>query len=382
MFSLRCKFLSHLRNYSAAVRRFSSKDTKERFTQAVEALNTLSAEPPNEVKLSLYALYKQATVGKCTNPKPGVFDLVGRAKWDAWNKLGAMTQEEAESQYAAMVENLAASSSGPTASPELVTKIPEGLVTTVKDGVVTIRFDRPSRKNSITFQMYGAIIQVLKEAAEREDVRLLVLTGTGDFFSSGNDLQNFLTMAKTGRNVDELAREAAEKVREYVAAFIDFPKPLVALVNGPCIGVACTVLGLFELVYASDKASFRTPFTDLGLSPEGCSSYTFPRIMGNARACEVLLMNKKLGVEEAKACGLISDFFPDGSFAEETERRVQALAKMPPKSLLYSKMLMRDVVKADLHAANNRECDRLVERFTSDEALQAVMNFFKAKGKL
>uniref|UniRef100_A0A2R5L3U8 Putative enoyl-coa hydratase/isomerase n=1 Tax=Ornithodoros turicata TaxID=34597 RepID=A0A2R5L3U8_9ACAR len=378
MFSVSSKFLSNIRCYSAVIHRF--KSTSERFARAVEDLKGVTTQPSNDVKLSLYGLYKQATEGKCTASRPGVFDLVGRAKWDAWNKLGSLSQAEAEQQYVTLVEGLK-SPLEPT-SMELKSAVPDGIVATVQDKVFTIRFNRPDKKNSITSKMYQGIIDLVKEVTEREDVNLLVLTGTGDFFSSGNDLENFLHMAKTGRTIEDLAKDAAELVRAYVSTFIDFPKPMVALVNGPAIGVACTILGIFDVVYASDKAFFQTPFSNLGLSPEGCSSFTFPRIMGNARAGEVLMMNKQLSAEEAKLCGFVSDILPHSSFVDEAEQRVKKMAGLPPNSLMYSKMLLRDVVRADLHAANNRECDRLIERFTSDEALGAVMNFFKGKGKL
>jgi len=87
-----------------------------------------------------------------------------------------------------------------------------------------------------------------------------------------------------------LPHETFEHVccRRYVAAYVDFPKPLIAAVNGPAIGVAVTVLGLFDVVYAADNASFSTPFSRLGQSPEGCASYTFPKIMGHAKVRYVL----------------------------------------------------------------------------------------------
>lgn len=370
---------------SAALRSSSAASPLERFNEAVKSLDSLAEEPPNDVKLKLYALYKQATVGKCNASKPGVFDLVGKAKWDAWNTLGDMPQEKAQEEYASLIGKLAGgsqTSSGGSGVQQQQQQQQGDLVSSVEDRGFVIRFNRPGKKNSITLDMYDTMVGFLKEAAERDDVHYLVLTGTGDFFSSGNDLGNFMNRLKTGLPPDVLAKEAADLVRRYVAAFINFPKPAVALVNGPSIGVSCTVLGLFDFIYASDKAFFHTPFTMLGLSPEGCSSYTFPRAMGVARANRILMLNEQLSAQEAKACGFVTDVFPHDSFHEEARKRLQQLARLPPKSLQHSKALVREPLWADLHKANDQECDRLVERFVSEEAMQAVMNFFKDKGKL
>ena len=78
--------------------------------------------------------------------------------------------------------------------------------------------------------------------------------------------------------------------RKFVAHFIDFPKPLIAAVNGPAVGISVTVMGLFDMVYASDKATFHTPFMELGQSPEGCSSFMFPRIVGPAKVLNYILL--------------------------------------------------------------------------------------------
>ena len=90
-------------------------------------------------------------------------------------------------------------------------------------------------------------------------------------------------------------------------AFIDFPKPLVVLVNGPAVGISVTVMALCDAVYATDRATFHTPFTILGQSPEGCSTVTFPQAMGHAHASEMLLFNKKITASEAKERGIVSE---------------------------------------------------------------------------
>uniref|UniRef100_A0A6B0V9L6 Putative enoyl-coa hydratase/isomerase n=1 Tax=Ixodes ricinus TaxID=34613 RepID=A0A6B0V9L6_IXORI len=369
-----------VRRASAALRPFSAASPAEKFNQAVKDLNNVPEEPSNDVKLQLYALFKQATVGKCNVAKPDTFDFVGKAKWDAWNNLGDTSQDDAQNEYAAIVTKLAGKkAAGPAQSQEAAAVSSsgvEGLVTTFQDGAFIIRFNRPSKRNSITFEMFEGVIKLLKDAGQRDDVKFLVLTGTGEVFSSGLNLDHI-----PKRMQMEPAKEAVELLRRYVAEFINFPKPAIALVNGPSIGVACTILGLFDIVYASDKAFFQTPFTQLGLSPEGCSSYTFPRIMGIARACEVLMLNTPLSAKEAQKCGFVSECFPDASFQEETQKKIQEMAKLPAKSLMHSKTLVRASVLEDLHKANNLECEEIIDLFALEETKKTVMAYHRCKGK-
>nr|KAF6504785.1 enoyl-CoA delta isomerase 2 [Rousettus aegyptiacus] len=170
--------------------------------------------------------------------------------------------------------------------------------------------------------------------------------------------------------------------RDFVACFIDFPKPLIAVVNGPAVGISVTILGLFDAVYASDKATFHTPFTHLGQSPEGCSSYTFPKIMGLAKAKEMLIFGKKLTAGEACAQGLVTEVFPDSTFQTEVWTRLKAYSKIPPNAGRISKQIIRNWEKEKLHAVNAEEVRVLQERWQSEEFLNAVMNFFSKRAKL
>uniref|UniRef100_A0A3B3UKU1 Enoyl-CoA delta isomerase 2 n=1 Tax=Poecilia latipinna TaxID=48699 RepID=A0A3B3UKU1_9TELE len=340
----------------------SSGATVEQFEQAKSKLSALKKDPGNEVKLKIYALFKQATQGPCNTPKPGMLDFVNKVKWDAWKSLGSISQDEAREQYCNLIGSLVEAEGGSSAQ---VTATPVGggatyetLLVSTADDITTIKLNRPAKKNAITPEMYNEIIAAL----------------------DGNDLSTFTKIPEGG--VQEMARQGAELLRKYVRAYIDFPKPLVAVVNGPAVGISVTVLGLFDLIYATERATFHTPFTQLGQSAEGCSSYTFPRIMGPTKASEMLLFNKKLTASQACELGLITEVFPDTSFQSEVWTRLKAYARLPPQSLALSKQLIRSVEKERLYAVNDAEVERLMERWTSEECFNAVMSFFQAKAKL
>ncbi|XP_050174184.1 enoyl-CoA delta isomerase 2 isoform X3 [Myiozetetes cayanensis] len=364
---------------TAATMRVSQKD----FEKAQEQLKLLKKDPGNETKLKLYALFKQATEGPCNAPKPGMLDFVKKAKWDAWNSLGNLSQDNARQKYAELVSSLVSAES---ASQEKDASPEEGrhdgyetLIVTTKNNITKIMFNRPDRKNAINHQMYREIIKALEEAG-KNDSTIAVITGNGDYYSSGNDLNNFANIGPG--EMEKMAKDGAVLLKDFVGHFIDFPKPLIAVVNGPAIGICVTVLGLCDIVYASDRATFHSPFSQLGQSPEGCSSYLFPKIMGLAKASEMLLFNKKLTAAEACAQGLVTEVFPDNSFQKEVWARLEAYASLPKNSLAVSKQLLRSVEKEKLHAVNSKECEVLTERWLSDECVNAIVSFFQKKSKL
>lgn len=250
----------------------------------------------------------------------------------------------------------------------------ETLHITHQDNITTITMNRPQRKNAFSLQMFNELELALDDAAADNSV-FTVLTGAGDYFTSGNDLNNAL------QNPSEIKEEKFD-LRRFVRKFIDFPKPLVAVVNGPAIGIGATILGLMDLVYASDKASYNTPFIKLGLCPEACSSYTFPKIMGFTKATEVLLFNKILTAQEACDLGLVTEVFPGSTFQQDVRARLKDYASLPKNSLAFSKQLIRGLEKEKLYAVCDAECDLLAKMVTSEEAMNAIIQFFQKKARL
>ncbi|XP_045045016.2 enoyl-CoA delta isomerase 2 isoform X3 [Desmodus rotundus] len=328
------------------------RSSQEEFENAVNQVELLKKDPGSEVKLKLYALYKQATEGPCNMPKPGVFDFINKAKWDAWNALGSLPKETARQSYVDLVSSLSSSSTSSSQVKPVADKKQqeyENLVVTSEDGITKIILNRPTKKNAINTQMYQEIIHALK-AASKDDSVITVLTGNGDYYCSGNDLTNFNDIPP-GR-VEEKVKNSAVMLRDFVNSFIDFPKPLIAVVNGPAMGISVTILGLFDAVYASD------------------------------RAIEMLIFGKKLTAGEACAQGLVTEVFPDSTFQKEVWARLKAYSKLPPNSMRISKQVIRNTEKEKLHAVNAEECSVLQERLLSDECINAAMNFLSRKAKL
>ncbi|KAL8583176.1 hypothetical protein ACOMHN_046560 [Nucella lapillus] len=318
------------RFHLSAVTRLPASDAE--FNTAKDRLNTLKEEPDNAVKLKIYALFKQATNGQCNADKPGAFDFVGKAKWEAWNSLGGMSQDDAQKEYISVINSLAGAEEPSSSEPPAPEDRFEGLKVTKVNKVLRIQLNRPAKKNALTWQMYADIATALREGGQDKDVSVAVITGSGDYYCSGNDLSNFTNVKP--EEMSQMALNGRDVLLDFVGAFIDFPKPLISLINGPAVGISVTVLGLFDAVYCTDKATFHTPFSQLGQSPEGCSSYLFPKMMGNAKAGELLLFNRKVTAQEACDRNLVTQVFPEDVFQKETEALVAYYGSLPPQEVI------------------------------------------------
>lgn len=253
-----------------------------------------------------------------------------------------------------------------------------GIKVTTDDKIFKIQLDRPEKFNAITWEMYETFIQSMDTASNDSQTSITVITGSGDYYCSGNDLSNF-TRIKKPSDMVELADHGEKVLERFVRAHILHEKPLIALVNGPAIGISVTVLALFDLVIASDKATFHTPFTTLGQSPEGCSSFTFPALMGPSKASEMLLFGKKLTAEEALERNLVSQVVPHTQFQQELESKIRQLSQLPPESLRLNKKIIRDAHKERLLSTNIAECKLLKSRWLSKECQKALQDFMLRK---
>lgn len=171
------------------------------------------------------------------------------------------------------------------------------------------------------------------------------------------------------------------RVQNLIDALIKFPKILVGFINGPAIGISVTILSLFDGVYASSLSTFSLPFIRNGLSPEGCSSYTFPSLMGSIQAKEILLFGRILNANEAQQRGLVTRVIDQQIFQEEKQKIINEILSLPPRSLLSSKELLQKWNDQTLLEVNQQELTYLRKRWSDEEFIQVISKFAGQKNQ-
>ncbi len=241
------------------------------------------------------------------------------------------------------------------------------ILTEIADGVLTIRMNRPDKKNAITGDMYARMASALDGSNADDSVRSVLMLGTPGAFSAGNDIGDFLKVAMGGKR-DSMS------VFEFLERMIMAPKPVIAGVDGLAIGIGTTMLLHCDYVVASGNSHFKTPFVDLGLVPEAGSSLIAPQLSGHHRAFALLAIGEGLDADGAKEAGFINKVV-DPEILEETARTIATdIAAKPVEAM----KLTRDLIRGDRTPFLERMREEAVlfgQRLESDEAKQAFAAF-------
>ncbi len=232
--------------------------------------------------------------------------------------------------------------------------------------VARVRFDRLDKKNAITAEMYLQLAAALAAADADAGVRAILLHGSADCFTSGNDVADFLQRPPAGEG------SPTWKLFE-VMPFVE--KPLVAAVGGPAVGIGCTMLLHCDLVYAASNARFQLPFVPLGIVPEFGSTFLLPLLAGYQRAAEVLLLGQPFDAQKAYDLGIVSAVVSQEALLEEAGKAAAALASLPAESIRLTKRLMKRRYGKAVAEAISEEGRIFVERLESPEAKQALHAF-------
>ena len=236
-----------------------------------------------------------------------------------------------------------------------------------RDGAVQrIVFNRPDKKNALDREMYLAVIAALREAEADSGLRAVLFAGAGGAFTAGNDLKDFFEGPRPGEEFPALS---------FVKTLAAFSKPMVAAVAGDAVGVGTTMLFHCDLVYAAPDARFKMPFVDLGLVPEAGVSLLAPRLFGQAKAAQYLLLCESFDAQEALRLNLVNAVTDDPlSAATDAARR---LSQKPAEAVAASRRLLRgdpalcwnaSTKRRDCSARRwrRRRCERGWRRFSRD----------------
>lgn len=247
----------------------------------------------------------------------------------------------------------------------------EDHIIVVRDGaVLEIRFNRPDKKNAITNAMYGAMADAVAAAQTDDDIRVVLFTSNGDFFSAGNDIKDFAAQSAG-------AFDGPRHVTRFLEEVINAEKPIVAAVQGHAVGVGTTMLFQCDLVYVADHARLTVPFIDLGVVPENASSMTMLDRLGHTRAFALFGLGEPLMGKDAAAWGLANAALPAGEVEATARAAAHKLASKPPQSMRLTKQLMRD--REALLARMREEGEIFAERLRSPEAAAAFAAFLTKK---
>lgn len=238
------------------------------------------------------------------------------------------------------------------------------------EGILTLRINRPEKKNALNLAMYQALADGLREADNEDAVRVTLICGSDACFTSGNDLADFIGDPPTGPD---------SPVMQFLFAISEARKPIVAAVNGLAVGVGVTMLLHCELVYAGRGAIFQMPFVNLGLCPEAGSTLLLPRVMGHQRAAELVLMGESFSADKALSLGIVTEICPDNEVLTTARSKALQLAAQPPAAVRLTKKLLKRNYALQLRDTIVEEGVQFMERLKSPETNEALQAFMQRR---
>ena len=236
-------------------------------------------------------------------------------------------------------------------------------------GLLTLRLNRPDKKNALTRAMYSQLGEALHQADNDPEINAILITGSAECFTAGNDIADF---------VQEPPSDLDSPVFRFMRSLLECRKPVIAGVAGAAVGIGTTMLLHCDLVYISTDAKLRMPFVNLGLCPEFGSSLILPRLLGQAKAAELLLLGEAFSGEQAAAWGIATQVLDSGEAALAKAREVALrFETLAPEAVRISKQLMKAPDQELLRKVVEEEGKLFTQRLRSPEAIAALTGFIK-----
>lgn len=244
-----------------------------------------------------------------------------------------------------------------------------------KDGVGWIRMNRPEALNAFNLAMGKDLCAVANHCGADPTVRAVVLTGTGRAFCAGGDVQEMYKHLEEEGRADLFLRELTVLLHAFVAEIVRMQKPVIAAVNGTAAGAGMSMSLACDLGLAAEGCRFVLAYTNVGLVPDGGSSYLLTRLVGYRKAIEIAYLNEPIDSEEALRLGLVNRVFPSESFEQEVSRIASKLAQGPTATYGRTRNLMRLGLTESLESQMENERQGIVASALSEEFREGVTAF-------
>ncbi len=256
---------------------------------------------------------------------------------------------------------------------------PYQTITLVDNGpVASLTLNRPEKLNAFGGPMRDEILDALDKIAASDQIRVLIVTGEGRAFSSGGDIDHLKHLRETK---DEAGfREILARGQRITRSLRDLSRPVIAAVNGACAGAGFSFALACDIRIASDRATFGPTFARIGLHPDWGGSWFLPKLIGSARACELIFTGNMISVNEAERIGLVNRVVPHDALMNVVAELAEAIAKNPPGVLRLAKESIYRSLSSDLDTAFERESAVQAECFYSEDFLEGL-TAFKEKRK-
>jgi 2-(1,2-epoxy-1,2-dihydrophenyl)acetyl-CoA isomerase len=243
---------------------------------------------------------------------------------------------------------------------------------TMDGSAARILLNRPEALNAWNEQFGRDLLDAVTSVAEDDSVRALMIIGAGRGFSSGADLKE---QRSTGGGVPDLSARLKEVYHPIITGLREMPKPVVAAVNGPAVGIGCSLALAADLIVAAESAYFLLAFVNIGLVPDGGSTAFLPARVGYARAAEMAMLGERVPAEQALDWGLINRIVPDDELEPAADALLQLLAHGPTTSYAGAKRLLNRRMYAGLAEQLEAEADAQREQGKSQDFIEGVLAF-------
>jgi 2-(1,2-epoxy-1,2-dihydrophenyl)acetyl-CoA isomerase len=234
----------------------------------------------------------------------------------------------------------------------------------VEEGIAFIYLNRPKVLNALNETMKDELIHALKETGEDDNVRVMILTGRGRSFCAGADLNRFIEIQQSDKDHQKKSKFGS---LDLPRAFIQYPKPIIAAINGPAYGFGFTVTLTCDIRLASERAKLSLAFVRIGVTPEFCSTYFLPRLIGYGKAAELIFTAKSFDAYEALEIGAVNHVFPHHRLMHEAKKIAKQIASMPPTAVQKSKKILRHGMQSTLDQVIQHEATVFLDSMKTEE---------------